>query len=116
MPAWLPLSRANGRLPACACPFAETASSLPAAQTHVYRYECMIPLHELMRHVGCHSSRRPESLSGRNFVRSRGEFPLPPAFRSSCQYAGEAHFVPALPFRSSFCWHSLGQRLSYAES
>jgi len=34
----------------------------------------MVPLHELLRHVGCHSSRRLESLSGRKFVMILGDF------------------------------------------
>src|ERR1035438_8798549 len=36
--------------------------------------KCMIPLHQLLRHVGCHSSRRPESPSGRIFVIRSGDF------------------------------------------
>jgi hypothetical protein len=40
--------------------------------------KCMIPLHELTRHLERHSSRRPPSLSGRKFVILHGASCFPP--------------------------------------
>ena len=61
------------------------------------RSKCMVPLHESLRHVGCHSSRRPESLSGRKFVLIQSDFRRRPVGWLMEQYANSSRFVPCIP-------------------
>ena len=55
----------------------------------------------MLRHVGCHSSRRPESLSGRKFVIILGDSRFQPGLLPSLigQYAPGTSFVPLTPRR-----------------
>ena len=94
---------ARSRVPACPrCRLSAIAGSrcghLLLLNTRVPS-KCMVPLHELLRHVGCHFSRRPESLSGRKFVsRSRTFSASSPACNYPLirQYARSPRFVPWL--------------------
>jgi hypothetical protein len=54
----------------------------------------MVPLHELLRHVGCHSSRRPKHLSGRKIVMVQGEKRFAVTFGLNHPYAIAARLVP----------------------
>ena len=85
--------------PACLRPaFSELSIAVISwpSNTRV-RCKCMFPLHELLRHVGCHSTRRPETLSGRKFVVIQGNFCFRTADRFNHHYAIRVTFVPCTP-------------------
>ena len=104
----------RSRLPACLRPACTSISGTVSSCCSNTRlpYKFMIPLHELLRHVGCHSSRRPESLSGRNIVIRQGDFRAKPRLRApfalrtprpvrSSQFVS-ASVGPAFPAAGSF--------------
>lgn len=92
---------ARSRLPAC--PRTVRAASFWRSNTRV-PYKCMFPLHDLLRHVGCHSSRRTETLSGRKIMIPRGDLCFFNHLRPSHtgQYALGPKFVPKSCSQASF--------------